>query len=143
MTDTSYTLEFLNEVLEFLYEKNMQSQVYFLDGTFRIGCNDFFHWGCADSETITPENFPRLKALWAEAELDDDIRLTKDRAIVWKPLLFVARERRMRPQGCAYPTAKHWIAQFDACGPKREVDSFNPYQHPNDGGEYAYIDPND
>jgi len=93
-------------------------------------CNDFFFWGCADSESITPDNLQVLRECF-EAVGENHRE--------WAPLLFCARIRKLRPQGCAYPMAPKLRELFDACGSKRPVSIGNPYNHPDDGGEYAYV----
>lgn len=98
-----------------------------------VGCNDFFAWGCADCEEITPANIHLLREAIAECEAVPEYE-----GVGWIALLFCAKSRGMRPQGCCYPKKSVLWPLFDACGPKREVDLGNPHKHPEDGGEYAY-----
>lgn len=108
-------------------------------------CNDVFFWGCADAEDITIENIQ----VYEQAVLDiralpfnnDDESERMARS--WAGLLFASRLRNLRPQSVCYPAAesvasKKLIELFDAAGPVRDVDIFNPYRHPSDGGGYAY-----
>lgn len=101
------------------------------DGSLRlyVVCNDFFHWGSADLEEITDDNVAALVETIAECEAIVG-RYNADDA----PLLWCARQRGMRPQGAYY---KHLDAPlhhlFDAAGPARETDFFNPHPHPGAG----------
>jgi hypothetical protein len=88
-------------------------------------CSDEFAWGTADLEQITPENIHELERAIADVKaIDKDI----GHAFI----LFAARQRKMRPQGAAYPKDKELWPLFDACGPKREVNMINPHRHPED-----------
>jgi len=82
-------------------------------------CNDFFFWGCADGEDVTPENFALFKECIELAGRCDG------------PLLFCAKIKQERPQGIAYGmlNPEYWPL-FDACGPEREVGFGNPVEHP-------------
>lgn len=124
-------LAFYDDVLGFVFEEDIQEQ-FFWNGGLLANCNDFFWWGCADCEMVTPTNYPVLKQALSDLEALDlnDMK--------WAGLLFCARVRSLRPQGCCYPKDSRIAALFDACGPKRAVDLGNPYQHPEDGGKYAY-----
>lgn len=106
---------------------------------FLVNCNDQFYWGCADCEEITPDNLPVLRQCYADLAATG-IPAAKAYAL----LLFCARVRGLRLQGCCYPKAEHGLdglwPLFDACGPKRDIDLANPYTHPVDGGKYAYTD---
>ena len=93
-------------------------------GSLWINCNDFFFWGCADAEDVTPENFPVLLQAMSDADLAGDAS--------YGGLLFCARVRQVRPQGCCYPGNRSLWPLFDACGPEREIDTGNPY-HPGGG----------
>lgn len=90
-----------------------------------IICNDVFAWGCGDLEEV--------------ASIDDVNQL--DRACeeageIDGPILYCARRRGMRPQGAMYKgfQKENWIL-FDACGPEREIDLFNPQ---NQEGKYLF-----
>lgn len=88
--------------------------------SFFVICDDFFFWGCGDSEDITPDNFYLLEPAFDDAEH------------IWGPLLFCARSRGMRPQGAYYKSIpKDMWPLFDACGPERDVDFTNPKQQGN------------
>lgn len=92
-------------------------------------CNDFFHWGCADLERVTPDNIGMLE------KACEDCRAADDCCSHYGELLFCARLRGMRPQGAYYkhlPKELHHL--FDACGPLREVGLGNPKKHPSEEG---------
>ena len=96
---------------------------------FGVRVNDVFWWGTADVEMIEFDDIPLLWSCLADLERDNNGS--------WLPELFAARKRGMRPQGAVY---RGWDATmralFDACGPERETDVFNP--HP--AGEQAAND---
>lgn len=96
--------------------------------TFFAKCSDVFCWGCADMETITPDNISVL-----EDAVRDCRAVGRPMALLHAVTLFCCRARRMRPQGAVYDgiDEKVWHL-FDACGPKREVGIGNPRQHPED-----------
>lgn len=127
------TKEFMTEVLHFFGEEHDQHwdlwwRVWDGEVRFFVNCNDLFCWACADSEDITPENFPMLRqcfddvrALYPKHSLD--YRFPKEALN-----LFCARMRKERPQGAAYPKNRDLWPLFDACGPEREIDQGNPYK---------------
>lgn len=90
-----------------------------------VNCNDIFHWACADSEEVTPENL--------EVYRQSLIDCQQAKAIDYADVLFVARVRQMRPQGATYPhiPTQLWPL-LDACGPERKSDFDNPYNHPSE-----------
>lgn len=78
-------------------------------------CNDMFYWGCADCEKITQENYQLLEKSFEDISGD------------YGALLFVARLRKMRPQGAYYKYIdKERRKYFDECGPERPVSFSNP-----------------
>lgn len=85
---------------------------------FYVNCNDAFCWACADAEPINDEDVGELTTALIDAGDDG-------------PLLYVARRRKMRPQGAMYDhiDLKNWPL-FDACGPVREAGLGNPKAHP-------------
>lgn len=88
--------------------------------TLLVNCNDLFFWGCADSEELTPDDIPDLERALADAKQAGDS--------AYADLLWVARKRKMRPQGAYYqyfdtPALKEL---FNACGPERETGFGNP-----------------
>lgn len=95
--------------------------------TFIVGCNDFFYWGSADGERLTADNVDVFEQAFSDCKALGHA--------CFGPLLFCARVRRMRPQGCCYPKERELWPLFDACGPKREVDLGNPDRHPEDDGD--------
>lgn len=111
---------FALEVLGLLAEHQDYDSVWWrCDGqfapvTFFVNCNDFFHYACADTETITPDNLPRLRAAF------DDAKATGDHGEIYGPLLFAARERGLRPVMPLLSSGTAALqALFDACGPER------------------------
>ncbi len=132
-TSTLEQATFVQKVLELFEEFDEREKMFWSanNGATKLYvlCNDFFWWAVADAEDITPKNVALLRACFEE--LTGESR-------EWAPLLFCARVRQLRPQGCCYPKEPTLIALFDACGPKRAIDIGNPYNHPEDGGEYAY-----
>lgn len=86
------------------------------DLSFFVNCNDAFAWACSDCEPITEDRIPLLKKALEDCESDSD-----------GMLLYVARLRKMRPQGAMYKyiDKKFWPL-FDACGPAREGGFGNP-----------------
>ena len=104
-----------------------ESLMYRTDGeyapiTFFINCSDEFFWGGADCEELTPENIHIL-----EEALEDCRRVNRVLASCYAASLFCCRVRKMRPQGCCYPSEREFWPLFDACGPEREVGLGNPY----------------
>jgi hypothetical protein len=82
---------------------------------FFVKCNDFFFWACADAVDILPENLETFR------------QALQDAGLICGPLLFCARERKMRPQGASYKYLKQELwPLFNACGPEREIGMFNP-----------------
>jgi len=95
--------------------------------TFFVNCNDLFFWGCSDCEPITAENIELLER--TAAEIHDDHKQFMGE-------LFVARWRKMRPQGACYKSWPDHIKElFNACGPERSIDIGNPYTQDQ---KYAY-----
>lgn len=91
--------------------------------TLAVMCSDFFTWGTADSEGVDEAGFPVL----AQAVMDAGAVGCED----WGARLYAARRRRMRPQGACYEHIPEVLwPLFDACGPEREIDMFNPRPHP-------------
>jgi hypothetical protein len=118
-------LEHIVNVLAFFDEIDLENELGWSvdantrDVTFWSNCNDMFFWGCADSESIEP------------GDLDDIRTAIKDVTTVCPDVmhytnstngiaLWCARKRKMRPQGCAYPSDPRIWLLFDACGPERE-----------------------
>ena len=101
----------------------------FTDGrlTIYVNCNDVFAWGCSDVEELTAEN------LHDAAQAKADVMALGGKGSYNWPLLFCARQRKMRPQGAMY---KHidpalWPL-FDAAGPPRQAGLGNPVAHPTE-----------
>jgi hypothetical protein len=80
-----------------------------------INCNDMFFWGCADCEEIKLEDDEAIRKAHADS---------KDFNGAY---LFIARKRKMRPQGAWYVHIDpvDWPL-FDECGPERPSQLGNP-----------------
>lgn len=92
--------------------------------TFMVNCSDVFAWACADAEIIEPGDIDDLKRAFADVRAADDCSMDE------APNLWVARKRRTRPQGAAYPKTPALWPLFDAAGPERAVALDNPKRHP-------------
>ena len=66
--------------------------------TLLVNCNDVFFWGCSDCERLTPENIGQL-----ERALEDARAADPKMGGIHADILWIARERKQRPQG-AYAT---------------------------------------
>ncbi len=99
--------------------------------TFLVSCSDFFWWGTADCEIVTPDEIEALEQAFADVKAAST---NTQLDAYWGAVLYVARKRRMRPQGAAYPTVPALAALFDACGPERAVGLGNPKQPPVQDG---------
>lgn len=88
-----------------------------------VNCNDLFAWGCSDCEEITEENFPML-----EQAFKDCCEAIGKHSFNYSDL-WIARVRKMRPQGAAYPDDEKLWPLFDACGPERPTGMGNPYRN--------------
>jgi hypothetical protein len=96
--------------------------------TFFAKCSDFFYWGTADLEEITPNNVGEL-----EKAVEDCRAVEKICATLHAVSLFCARVRKTRPQGACYPSIdKRLWPLFDACGPERPVNLTNPKERPKE-----------
>lgn len=118
-----------------------------------VDCSDIFAWATAEAEPLTAESFPMLvQAIadvdWVNGDRDDGFTL------------YVARRRKMRPQGAWYkylkvtsrmPNGKGgWKTEvdeeltaklhqlFNDAGPDRDIDLHNPKSQ---SGEYLYTRP--
>ena len=99
--------------------------------TLFVQCNDFFFWGSADCEEITPDDLPALAQACKDANevtLHDVNGKQYGYGSVYGPSLWIARKRGERPQGACYPKHKELWPLYDACGPEREVGLGNPYK---------------
>ena len=115
-------------VLSFISDNDMEGDVSWrCDGdrapiTFWINCNDTFAWGCSDGEHFSVGDLPDIKRAMEDCE--NAIKHYSHYGVI----LWIARARKMRPQGAAYPQKKELHALFDAVGPVREVGLGNPYE---------------
>lgn len=108
--------EFVERLLKLSVQYEFQSSLLWdEDLNFSINCNDWFVWGCADYEDITPETIDLLeRSIQADPDTGD--------------MLYCCRLRGMRPQGAAYSMIKKEVwPLFDDCGPERPVEFGNPY----------------
>lgn len=89
-------------------------------------CNDIFYWATADGVDIEIKDIPGIKKIFKEFDGEiDEFDKTGERFMAI--LLWCARKRKMRPQGAYYkhiPNNLHPL--FDACGPERTIDIWNP-----------------
>ena len=86
---------------------------------FYVKCNDFFYWGTADVEEVTPSDLSDL----AQAKVDAHGLGDKGLDEIWWPQLWVARKRKLRPQQPVYKklfSSDEIKALFDAAGPERD-----------------------
>lgn len=120
MSLTKEQSDFVLELLQLLDEYDHHGSIWwrtdeeYAPVTFLLNCNDLFHWGCADCETLTPENLPRLR------QALEDAKNACDLGEMWGDSLFVARERKMRPQTPVLKDVpKELLPLFEACGPER------------------------
>lgn len=91
------------------------------DIQFMVDCSDVFEWGTADGELLTEENIQLLEETIVECQEVFGYKA------YWSIHLFVARQRKMRPQGAYYKYFdKGWHSLFDAVGPQREQSVLNP-----------------
>lgn len=93
---------------------------------FCILCSDVFWWGTADFEEIYPEDLDDLEATLEECQA---LKKSKEApyAAVYATTLWVAKKRKMRPQGAFYKNMDTKLAElFDKAGEKREVNIANP-----------------
>jgi hypothetical protein len=93
----------------------IEEKIGYWNQTMYITCNDTFFWGCSDCEPITFEELP---------ELIECYKLSPK----FGGELWVARKRKMRPQGASYKECypKEEWPLFDACGLPREAKIGNP-----------------
>lgn len=89
--------------------------------TFFVVVSDVFAWGTSDAEEITPSTVDALERAYA------DVREAADGDTTFGAILYASRRRGQRPQGAAYPSDPRLWPLFDACGPQREIDMFNPH----------------
>lgn len=100
--------------------------------TFMVSCSDFFWWGTADCEVISPDEIEPLEQAFADVTAAST---NGQMDAYWGSVLYVARKRGLRPQGAAYPTIPALAALFDACGPERTVGLGNPKRPAGLAGE--------
>ena len=125
--------EKLNRFLDILdenYGEGIDGWPYILDrrtgstgrgNVLLINCNDQFAWAYADCEPVTDLDL-------LEQCYKDCIGLIGEIGYIDAPLLYIARKRGMRPQGCCYPSDERLWHLFDATGPERELNMANPFR---------------
>lgn len=114
-------MSFLEKVMTFVAKHDLSWDISWTeDLKFFVLCNDFFFWACSDLEDLTEENFPEFVKAVEDAGTEG-------------PLLFCARQKKMRPQGAFYKhlDKKNWHL-FDACGEERKSDMANPEERPKE-----------
>lgn len=129
---------FLKELFELLDQYDAHDDLWWRTGkvygggqydepaTFMIKCSDAFWWGTADLEDVNEGNVHLLRQAFEDCKKADP-RL----GTCYGSTLFVARIRKMRPQGAAYPKDSPGICQLlNECGPEREVGPGNPKDVP-------------
>jgi len=84
---------------------------------FFVNCNDLFLWGTADAQKVTSADVVLIEATIKECWAIDPDCYEFDGLYLW-----VARQRKMRPQQCEYPDSEKLWPLFDACGPERPHD---------------------
>jgi len=93
--------------------------------TIAVMCNDFFDWGTADCEEITPADISALTDAFVDARAATGQRFESGGE------LWCARKRGMRPQGACYKYVDESLwPLLDAAGPVREIGLRNPYSCP-------------
>ena len=125
-------MDFILKVLEITSRYDCTDMIWWrCDGeytpvTFFVNCNDTFAWACSDCEKITPENIQMFEDTLREVESIID-------STAYAGELFVARVRKMRPQGASYKECydKRLWHLFDSCGPARPSDK-EPFGNPVD-----------
>jgi hypothetical protein len=94
-------------------------------------CSDIFEWGTADMEEIREEDLDLLEQTHRDLMAVSIADRTQAWAVAWTAELYAARKRQKRPQGAVYANMPEEIRPlFDACGPERKVDVFNPSEQP-------------
>jgi hypothetical protein len=83
--------------------------------TLFVNCNDFFYWGTADAEEVTPENTDVL------ARCVEDVKATGTPYTFYALTLFCCRVRGMRPQTPVWKGLDAAVLPlFLAAGPERD-----------------------
>lgn len=133
-------ISWISEVMNFISTYDIDDIKWSHGIEFWVSCNDVFFWGCADAEDLTPETvgvlydaFNEVNALCDKTDIDkDSVAHNEYGAYVHDDiacLLYCAKMRKMRPQDAFYQGKyiPEWaFPLFDACGPKRKKDFFNP-----------------
>ena len=107
----------LCNILSFFNEHELHEELYWNvlsddQLIFYINCNDVFAWGAADCERVTGADLPAIRQAIDNVTAIEDCR--EELALI----LWVARKRKARPQGTAYPKDRRFWPLFDACGPR-------------------------
>jgi hypothetical protein len=124
--------EFMLRVLDVVARFDAHEQLWwrcddeYAPVTFFVECSDLFAWGTADLEPVTPEAVDELARAFAE------VTAITDGDPTYAGSLYACRRRGSRPQGAAYPSDARLWPLFDAAGPQREIDLFNPKPRPGE-----------
>jgi hypothetical protein len=114
--------EFAIKIMKAVAEYDIHDDIFWNPAlNFYVRCNDVFHWGCADCVPVD------------ENTLSDLVKAIQDSDTIDGPILYCARQRKLRPQGAVYKHIQEkYHNLFDSCGPKRKVGTGNPLGHPKD-----------
>jgi hypothetical protein len=94
-------------------------------------CSDVFEWGTADMEEIRVEDLDLLEQTHRDLMATPVADPTHAWAVTWTADLYSARKRKKRPQGAVYKNMPEEVqVLFNACGPERKTDIFNPKKQP-------------
>lgn len=106
-TIESYLEALPDKVKEYIIADVLQVAVRDKIPSLWINCNDLFYWACADGEDFEISDLDALNKAYEESPKRGDI-------------LWVCRQRKMRPQQPYYKYLKEDKRLFDACGDKRD-----------------------
>lgn len=96
--------------------------------TLTVDCSDLFVWGCSDYEPIELEELKDLNRAIEDARAAG--------AETGGELLWVARKRKLRPQGAYYAHVHPGLGKlFDTCGEFRPAELGNPVASSYEDGE--------
>lgn len=117
-------------LLDVLYKADSRSDLlWYVKGQhvdFCILCSDVFWWGTADLEEIYPEDLDDLENAFKDCKALEESK-EAPYATNYMATLWVARKRKMRPQGACYENMDAKLAElFDKAGEKRELNIANP-----------------
>lgn len=110
---------FIENLLSFAAKHEVYDELHWNeDLSVFVRCNDLFWWATADLEPLNTETLGTFK----HAVLDG--------GILYGPILYCCRQRKLRPQGAYYKHIdKEFQHLFNDCGPEREADT-KPFGNP-------------